>query len=61
MRHRIDGTGARALLGVGIASWYREGVADDRRDHPTIGRRRQAVADAEVHIEDAGLEIGYGK
>src|ERR1700690_4046076 len=57
VRHRIDGSGSATLTRVRIASRDRKRVADDRLDNPAIGRLRQAVTHAEVHVEDAELEI----
>src|ERR1700730_14669714 len=47
--------------GVGFASRNRKCVSQNRLDDEAIGARRQSVANAEVHVKDAELEIGNGE
>src|SRR5260370_30296724 len=58
VRHRIDGS-AFALGGIG--SRDRKRVPPDGLDDESVGRRRHSVANAEVHVKDAELEIGNGE
>jgi len=47
------------IVCIGAASGHRESVPDDGLDDPAVRRGRQPVPDAEIHVEDTELKIGY--
>src|SRR5664279_6347644 len=61
MRHWIDRPGGAGCACGGIASGYRKRVPPNRLDDEAIGRRRQSVTNAKVHVKDAELEIRHGE
>src|SRR3974390_1020268 len=60
-RHRIDGAGRRAIAAAVLRGRHRKGVAENSLDHPAIGGRGETVADAEIDVDHAELEVGHRK